>query len=59
MMTPLPAESLTDDLADLAQAGLVRLAVSPPDRELLHGDLPEDPHGAVRGALLDERREGR
>lgn len=59
MMTPLPAESFNHDLADLARAGLVRLAASPPDLEFLRGDQPDDPNAAVREALLDERREGR
>ena len=59
MMTPLPREHLSDDLADLAEAGLVRLASGVPDTELLTRDLPADPNGAVREALLEERREGR
>lgn len=59
IMTPLPRENLSDDLADLAEAGLVRLASRVPDTELLTGDLPADPDAAVREALLEERREGR
>jgi len=59
VMTPLPQEDISDELADLAEAGLVRLATGPPDTELLTRDRPEDPDATVRQALIDERREGR
>ena len=59
MMTPLPQENLSDELTELAEAGLVRPATEARDTELLARDRPADPDGAVRQALLDERREGR
>ena len=59
MMTPLPKESLSNDLADLAEAGLVRLAAGSPETELPSRDRPADPSAAVREALLEERRQGR
>jgi len=59
MMTPLPGKILRDDLADLAEAGLVRLAMAKSDGELLEEDRPEDPEASVREALLEERRASR
>jgi len=59
MMTPVPQESLTDDLADLAEAGLVRLASGPLDVARCNEDRPTDEHAALRRAILEERREGR
>ncbi len=59
MMTPLPQENLGDELGDLAEAGLVRLAPSPVNVEQLRDERPADPEAAVRQAILDERREGR
>ncbi len=58
MMTPLPETILSDDLADLAEAGLVRLAGAKPDG-VLSDDRPSDPDASVRKALLQERRRGR
>jgi len=59
MMTPLPGKILRDDLADLAEAGLVRLAMAKSDGELLEADRPEDPEASVREALMEERRASR
>lgn len=59
MMTPLPGNALSDELADLAEAGLVRLAAAKPDGKMLQEDRPADPRASVRGALLEERRESR
>lgn len=59
VMNPLPEETLTADLGDLAAAGLVRLASGPLEIESAGESRPADPHGAVRAALLEERREGR
>lgn len=59
MMTPLPQKTLSDDLADLAETGLVRLAAARPEGELPRGDRPADPEASIRHALQEERRESR
>ncbi len=59
MMSPLPPTILTDELTELAEAGLVRLASEPLDRGFWKRERATDPEGRVRTAILEEREQGR
>jgi len=59
LMTPLPQESTSDDLADLVEAGLIRPPMRRLDADFWQEECPPDPEASVRRALIDERREGR
>ena len=59
MMSPLPQGNLKEDLAELAEAGLVRLASQSLEPSFWDQDRAADPRGLVRQAILEEREEGR
>jgi len=59
MMTPLMAETLDHDLAELLEAGLARAAERTLPPEFWEIPRSSDPAAAVRAALLEEREEGR
>ncbi len=59
MMSPLPPGSLKEDLGELAEAGLVRLASRSLEPGFWDDNRASDPEGLVRQAILDEREEGR
>ena len=59
MMGPLPSEHLEEDLAELAEAGLVRPAARSLASDFWGLERAVDPEGRVRAAVLDEREEGR
>ena len=59
VMEPLSSDQLDDEIVELVEAGLLRAG----RRRLPAGfgdqDLPKDPEGSVRAAILEERAEGR
>ena len=59
MMSPLPPGVSKRDLADLVDAGLVRLASESLEPGFWDEDRAADPEGLVRQAILSEREEGR
>ncbi len=59
VMSPLPQGSLQEDLVELAEAGLVRLASRSLEPGFWDENRAADPEGRVRQAILDEREEGR
>ncbi len=59
MMSPLPPTIVTNELTELAEAGLVRLAPEALNPGFWEQDRAADPEGRVRAAVLEEREEGR
>ena len=59
VMRPLPPEIMTEGLAELVEAGLVRPSSEPLPAEYWDRDRPADPEAAVRRAIIEEREEGR
>jgi antitoxin (DNA-binding transcriptional repressor) of toxin-antitoxin stability system len=59
MMNPLPPEIMSEELAELVEAGLVRPSSEPLAPGYWDEERPADPEGSVRQAIIDEREEGR
>jgi prevent-host-death family protein len=52
-------DALPDHLAEMARQGLVRVGSRRLSRAFWTLPRPRDPRGRVRGALLEERKQGR
>lgn len=59
MMSPLPPEVVSEELAELVEAGLVRPSSAALPPGFWDDERPADPEGKVRQAIIDEREQGR
>ena len=59
VMKPLQEESLDNEMVELVEAGLARVATHRLPADFWQIQRPADPEASIRTALLEEREEGR